>query len=241
MSRHACVDKMAEPKSRDRSSSTESQLKFLGCTHYRRRNDNHYRCQQCRLNEGLTLCTEDSPCEVCKDWLPEAWQAQEKANEQKRRRKAAAKAAKISQERDMMDDSVEIHAPEEALQLPTTKHKSDGLSQTKRPKTATGSGSGSKATEVEQSAGRPSRSREPKKSVSSSVLVVGRPRSDRSSGPRGRNATGHVVVNASIDLTGPTDARTLQGPIILLDTTVDVERGVGPAHVIGWVQLQEAG
>ena len=64
-----------------------------GCTHYRRRNDNHYRCQQCRLNKGLTLCTEGSPCEVCKDWLPEAWQAQEKANEQKRRRKAA-KAAK---------------------------------------------------------------------------------------------------------------------------------------------------
>ena len=97
-----CVDKMAEPKSRDRSSSTESQLKFLGCTHYRRCNDNHYRCQQCRLNEGLTLCTEDSPCEVCKDWLPEAWQAQEKANEQKCKRKAAAaaKAAKKSQERD---------------------------------------------------------------------------------------------------------------------------------------------
>ena len=88
----AFVDKMAEQKSRDRSSSTESQLKFPGCTHYRRRNDNHYRCQQCRLNKGLTLCTEDSPCEVCKDWLPEAWQAQEKAIEQKRKCKVAAVA-----------------------------------------------------------------------------------------------------------------------------------------------------
>ena len=93
---------MAEQKSRDWLSSTESQLKFPGCTHYRRHNDNHYRCQQCRLNEGLKLCTEDSPCEVCKDWLPEAWLAQEKAIEQKRKRKAAAaaKAAKKSQERE---------------------------------------------------------------------------------------------------------------------------------------------
>ena len=184
MSSHACVAKMAEPKSRDRSSSAELQLKFPGGTHYRRRNDNHYRCQQCRLNEGLTLCTEDSPCEICKDWLPEAWQAQGKANEQKRRCKvpAAAKAANKSQERDTMDDSVDIHTPEEVLQLPT-KHKSDGSFKTKRAKTATGSGS--KAMGVEQSAGRPSRSREPKKSVASSVSIVARPRSDSSSGAKG--------------------------------------------------------
>ena len=180
VSSRACVDKMAEPKSRDRSSSTESQLKFPGGTHYRRHNDNHYHCQQCHLNEGLTLCTEDSPCEICKDWLPEAWQAQVKVNEQKRRWKAAAaaKAAKKSQERDTMDDST----PEEVLQLPT-KRKSDGLFKTKRVKTATGSGS--KATEVEQSAGRPSRSHEPKKSVASSVSMVGRPKSDSSSGAKG--------------------------------------------------------
>ena len=182
VSSHACVDKMAEPKSCDRSSSTESQLKFLGCMHYRRCNDNHYRCQQCHLNKGLTLFTEDSPCEVCKDWLPEAWQAQEKANEQKRKCKAA-KAAKKSQEREPMDDSVEIHAPEDALQLPPTKRKSDGSSKTKRAKTATGSGS--KATEVEQSAGRPSRFREPKKSVSSSVSVVEWPKSDGGSESKG--------------------------------------------------------
>ena len=31
------------------------------------------------------------------------------------------KAAKKSQERDAMDDSVKIHAPEDALQLPPTK------------------------------------------------------------------------------------------------------------------------
>ena len=89
--------------------------------------------------------------------------SQEKAIKQKCKREAAAaaKAAKKSQERDAMDDSVEVHAPKDALQLPPAKHKSDGSSKTKRAKTATGSGS--KATEAD-SAGRPSRSREQKKS-----------------------------------------------------------------------------
>ena len=82
-----------------------------------------------------------------------------------------------------MDDSVEIHALEDALQLPPTKRKSDGSTKTKRAKTATGSGP--KATEVEQSAGQPSRCREPKKSVSSSVSVVEWPRSDGVSGAKG--------------------------------------------------------
>ena len=81
---------MAE-RSRDRSSSTESQPKFPECSHFWRRNDNHRRCQQCRLNDGLPLCTQDSPCLVCKDWLPEAWIAQAKATAQKNRRKAVAR------------------------------------------------------------------------------------------------------------------------------------------------------
>ena len=45
--------------------------------------------------------------------------------------------------------------------------------------------------------------------------------------PTGQNATDHEVGIASEDRTGPTDARTPQD-IILLDTTVDVERGSGP-------------
>ena len=53
-------------------------------------NENHRRCQQCRLNAGLPLCTQDSPCLVCKDWLPEAWKAHAKATAQRNRRKAAA-------------------------------------------------------------------------------------------------------------------------------------------------------
>ena len=58
----------------------------LGCSHFRRKNDNHFRYQQCRLNEGQSLCTQDSPCLVSKDWLPEAWAVQAKANAQRNRR-----------------------------------------------------------------------------------------------------------------------------------------------------------
>ena len=168
---------MAE-QSRDRLSSTESQPNFPRCSHFRRRNNNHYRCQQCRLNEGLTLCTQDKPCFACKDWLPEAWEAQAKASAQKTRRKAtaAAKAAKKASERETMDDSVEIHAPEEALQLPSKRASSDGSTKLKRTKTKATS-SGSRAMEAEKSAARPSRSHEPK-SLVSSISAVGRPSSD---------------------------------------------------------------
>ena len=117
---------------------------FPGCSHFRRRNDNHLHCQQCRLNEGQLLCTRDSPCLVCKDWLPEAWAAQAKANAQKTPRKAAAaaKAAKKASERDAMDDSVEIHAPDDTLQFSSKRSSSDGSSKAKRTKTkATSSGS----------------------------------------------------------------------------------------------------
>ena len=123
---------MAE-RSCDRLSSTESQPKFPECSHFRRRNDNHRRCQQCRLNDGLPLCAQDRPCLVCKDWLPEAWTAQAKATAQKNGRKAAAKASET------MDDSVELHAPEDALQTPSKRTKSKDSSKAKRSKTATSS------------------------------------------------------------------------------------------------------
>ena len=83
-----------------------------------------------------------------------------------------------------MDDSVEIHAPEEVLQLPAMR-SSEVLSKSKRAKTATSSGS--KATKVEKSAVWPSRSREPKKSLDSSVSVVGQPSSDGSECHRSRS------------------------------------------------------
>ena len=64
--------------------------------------------------------------------------ALEKAAQQKRKAAAAATAAKKSQE---MDDSVEIHAPEEGLQVPPIKRRDDGsskkLDSTKRADSAT--------------------------------------------------------------------------------------------------------
>ena len=155
---------MAEERSRDRSSSAESQPKFPGCSHFRRRNDNHFRCQQ-------SLCTQDSPCLVCKDWLPEAWVAQAKANAQRNRRKAAAAAKAAKKAEGTMDDSVEVHAPEEAIELRSKRSTSEGSSKTKRAKT--------KATTSKESS-------QPK-SVASSVSVVGRPSSHGSDRRRSRS------------------------------------------------------
>ena len=154
---------MAE-RSRDRSSSAESQPKFPECSHFRRRNDNHRRCQQCRLNAGLPLCTQDSPCLVCQDWLPEAWTAQAKATAQRNRRKAAAAAKAARKETEMMDDSVELHAPRHAF--PTKRPKSEGSSKAKRSKTVA-------------SWSQP-------KSVASSITAVERPSSHGSDHRRSR-------------------------------------------------------
>ena len=162
---------MAEERSLDSSSSAESQPKFPGCSHFRRRNDNHFRCQQCRLNEGQSLCIQDSPCLVCKDWLPEAWVAQAKANTQRNRRKAAAAAKAAKKAEETMDNTVEIHAPEEAIQLPSKRSTSEGSSKTKRTKT--------KATTSKESS-------QPK-SVVSSVSVVGRTSSHGSDRRRSRS------------------------------------------------------
>ena len=91
-----------------------------------------------------------------------------------------------------MDDSIEIHAPEEGLQVPPVKRRDDGsskkLDSTKRADSATSSMS--RATEVD-SAGRPSRSRDKKKTLSSCVSVVGRSRSDGSPVPSGTKGSEH--------------------------------------------------
>ena len=125
------------------------------------------------------LCTQESPCDVSKDWLPDAGQALDKAMRQKQKCKAAV-AAKRAHD---MEDSIEIHAPQDGL--PPIKQREDGSfrqkDSAKRAKTATSSTS--KTTEA-KTADRPSRSRDKKsKTVSSSVSVVGR--SSRSDGPSG--------------------------------------------------------
>ena len=131
--------KMAE--SCDPSSSQEPELKSPGCSHFRRRSDDHHRCQQCRLNDGLTLCTEESPCNVYRDWLPEAWAALDKALKQKQKRKVAPAAKRAH---DTMDDSIELHAPEDGLQAPPVKKRDDRSTRqqqdsAKKAKTATSS------------------------------------------------------------------------------------------------------
>ena len=144
---------MAE-RSRDRSSSNESQPKFPECSHFRRRNDNHRRCQQCRLNVGLPLCTQNSPCLVCQDWLPEAWTAHAKATAQRNRRKATAAAKAARKETEMMDDSVELHAPRHAF--PTKRPKSEESSKTKRSKTVASSSQPKSVASSVSAAERPS-------------------------------------------------------------------------------------
>ena len=116
----------------------------------------------------------------------------------------AARAAKKSQE---MDDSIELHAPEEGIQVPPAKRRDDGSSKTKKKAESASSSkameaksadwpskshdSSSKATEAE-SANRLSRSREKKKkTLSSSVSVVGSSRSDSGPVPSGTNGSEH--------------------------------------------------
>ena len=70
---------------------------------------------------------------MCKDWLPEAWTAQAKATAQKNRRKAAAAAKAVKKASETMDDSVELHAPEDALQTPSKRTKSKDSSKAKQP------------------------------------------------------------------------------------------------------------
>ena len=117
-------------------------------------------------------------------WCVQGLAARSVGVQHKRKRKAAvaAKAAKKSQE---MDDLIEIHAPEEGIQVPPVKRRDDGSSKTKkRAESATSS----KATEAE-SADRPSRSCDKKKTLSSSISVVGRSRSDRGPVPSGTNGS----------------------------------------------------
>ena len=219
---------MAE--SRDRSSSTEPQLKFPGFLLYRRLSDTHFHCQQSRLNEGLTLCKQEAPCDVCKDWLPEALEALEKAAQQKRKHKAAVRAGKKSQE---MDNSIEIHAPDEGIKAPPAKRRDDGSSKTKkRAESATLS----KA----QSANQPSRSRDTlsKATEAESAGPVTRRRPFHPAalwwedpgltavqcllGPTDLNTIDHAVVIGADEVTGRRDITTHRGPA----TCPDVE-GVG--------------
>ena len=121
----------------------------------------------------------------------------------RRKAAAAAKAMKKASEREAMNDSVEIHAPEETLQLPSKRASSDGSSKAKRTKTkATSSGSC-----------------EPKSVVS----AVERPSSHGSDRRRSRVRTGR-------EDTGPTNDRTLPDTS-RRGVTADDERTGSPVQV----------
>ena len=167
-------------ESRDRPSLQQPQLKFPGCSYYRRRSDNHHRCQQCHLNKGLTFCTRESLCDLCRDWLTEAWAALDKALKQKQKHKVVAAAKRVH---DSMDDSIELHAPKDGLHIPPIKRKDDGSIRQKNDSVGKGkTTTSSKASKATDS--RPSRSHEKSsKTVSSSVSVADRP--SLSDGPSG--------------------------------------------------------
>ena len=202
-------------ESRDGSSSTEPQLKFSGCSHYRRRSDTHFRCQQCRLNEGLTLCTQGAPCDMCKDWWPEVWEVLEKAAQQKRKRKvvAAARAAKKSQE---MDDSIEIHAPEEGIQVLPACPPRRRREQSQPPRLRLWRQS------LPTRLPGPMTRRRPFHPASLWWEDPGPTTAQCLPGPTDLNAIDHAVVIGAEEVTGRRDVTTLQGPV----TRPDVE-GVG--------------
>ena len=91
-----------------------------------------------------------------------------------------------------MDGSIEIHAPEEGLQVPPVKHRDDGSSKklhlTKRADSTTSLAS--RAMEAD-SVDWPSRSCDKKKTLSSSISVVGRSRSDGGPVPSGTKGSEH--------------------------------------------------
>ena len=248
---------MAE-RSRDRSSSTESQPKFPECSHFRRRNDNHRRCQPCRLNDGLPLCTQDSPCLMCQDWLPEAWTVQAKAIAQRNRRKAAAAAKAARKETEMMDDSVELHAPRDAF--PTKRTKSEDSSKAKGSKTVTSSSQPKSVASSVTAVERPSspgsdhrRSRAPERKegtakrdvtslrgISRHVVTAPAATGERASGP------GQVplVGPARVDVPSPAVSRRRQTPVRralpLAIISIILRAIVDPSHHLHHGSLQTA-
>ena len=113
------------------------------------------------LLTGLVLQSENQDlqarqilCSVCETWLPENWDAHEKAESQKLKRKAASAAKKLQ---DAMDNSIKIQAPEEVLGPKEMKsRKSDEMTchKSKSHKSATGDRSGG----VQSKVVRPSKS-----------------------------------------------------------------------------------
>ena len=64
---------MSEPRGQLR----KEHLTFPGCSHFRRLDDNHEKCQSCMYG-GAPGCTRLSRCHFCADWTSSMWDAEEK-------------------------------------------------------------------------------------------------------------------------------------------------------------------
>ena len=82
---------MAEPRGQLR----KEHLTFPGCSHFRRLDDNHEKCQSCMYG-GAPGCTRLSRCHFCADWTSSMWDAEEKNRQAAVKRRIRKKDKKAS-------------------------------------------------------------------------------------------------------------------------------------------------
>ena len=82
---------MSEPRGQLR----KEHLTFPGCSHFRRLDDNHEKCQSCMYG-GAPGCTRLSGCHFCADWMSSMWDAEEKNRQAAVKRRIRKKDKKAS-------------------------------------------------------------------------------------------------------------------------------------------------
>ena len=82
---------MSEPRGQLR----KEHLTFPGCSHFRRLDDNHEKCQSCMYG-GAPGCTRLSRCHFCADWTSSMWDAEEKNRQAAVKRRIRKKDKKAS-------------------------------------------------------------------------------------------------------------------------------------------------
>ena len=82
---------MSEPHGQLR----KEHLTFPGCSHFRRLDDNHEKCQSCMYG-GAPGCTKLSRCHFCADWTSSMWDAEERNRQAAVKRRIRKKDKKAS-------------------------------------------------------------------------------------------------------------------------------------------------
>ena len=82
---------MSEPHGQLR----KEHLTFPGCSHFRRLDDNHEKCQSCMYG-GAPGCTRLSRCHFCADWTSSMWDAEERNRQAAVKRRIRKKDKKAS-------------------------------------------------------------------------------------------------------------------------------------------------